>query len=162
MIHHISIAVKNPLQVVNVLAEILNGKVFPFFPIPGSYFVAPFDEYGTGIAVCPLGTELIPGHDYTDLKQQTVTSEFVPFHAAISVTVSQEQIEYIANREGWIVDLCEHGSFRVIEFWVENRLLLEFLTPELLREYLDFCRLENVEKFFAQEASQDQTSAIAA
>lgn len=31
MIHHISISVKNPQHVAEVLAEVLNGQAFPFF-----------------------------------------------------------------------------------------------------------------------------------
>jgi hypothetical protein len=49
MIHHISIAVRNPLRVADVLAEILEGQVLPAPPnFPkGSRIVFPGDEHGT-------------------------------------------------------------------------------------------------------------------
>ncbi len=31
-----------------------------------------------------------------------------------------------------------HDYFDVIEFWVENQLLLEFLSPEIVTKYLTF------------------------
>jgi hypothetical protein len=47
MLHHISVAVNDPLYVVEVLAEILHGRVVPFPPNPGSYIVLAGDEFGT-------------------------------------------------------------------------------------------------------------------
>src|SRR6476646_9958906 len=137
MIHHISIAAENPLRVATVLAEIWQGKVFKF-PHPGSYVVFPFDKYGTGIEVFPLESVLVPASDTEPSKviQISHTSSFVATHAAISVPASQEQIEQIGEREGWQVARCNRGPFNVIEFWLENRLMLEFLTPELTAYYL--------------------------
>ena len=31
--------------------------------------------------------------------------------------------------------LCQRGPFRVIEYWVDNALMLEMLTPEMQAEY---------------------------
>jgi len=53
MIHHISIAAENPLNVANVLAEIWNGKVYPTPPIPGGYIMMSFDAQGTAIEIYP-------------------------------------------------------------------------------------------------------------
>ncbi|WP_313934872.1 hypothetical protein [Nostoc sp. FACHB-152] len=127
MIHHISIAAQNPLRVASVLAEIWHGKVFNF-PNPGSYAVFAFDEYGTGIEVFPLGSVCVPGSDTEPSKviQTSSSPDFVATHAAISVPASQQQIEQIGRRENWQVALCDRGPFKVIEFWVENWLMLEF------------------------------------
>jgi hypothetical protein len=45
MLHHISIAVKNPHHVAEVLAEIRQGNVIPFPPNPGSYVVLAGDLF---------------------------------------------------------------------------------------------------------------------
>ncbi len=45
MLHHISIAVKNPHHVAEVLAEIRQGNVIPFPPNPGSYVVLAEDLF---------------------------------------------------------------------------------------------------------------------
>jgi hypothetical protein len=151
MIHHISIAAKNPLRVASVLAEIWKGKVFEFFPIPGSYIVIPCDQYGSAIEVYPMGTELVPDFDEASepFTQGPKSSGFVATHAAISVPTSQERIERIGAREGWRVVLCNPGPFKIIKFWVENWLMLEFLTPEIVTEYLEFAtRPQIVEQVF--------------
>lgn len=154
MIHHISISVENPLRVASVLAEIMNGKAYRFPPSPGSYIAMPFDNYGTAIALLPLEVVLAPGNTQSQPDVQFVQTERQPLltsvHAAISVPTSQAQIEKIGEREGWQTTLCNHGGFHVVEFWVENRLLLEFLPPELVDEYLGFAQSKAAEEFLGE------------
>lgn len=151
MIHHMSIAAQNPLRVAAVLAEIWNGKVFNF-PHPGSYLVVPFDDYGSGIEVFSLGCVLVPPSETEPSKvmQTSNSSEFVVTHAAISVPATQQQLEQIGKREGWQVLRCNRGPFDVIEFWVENWLMLEFLPPELATQYLQSIQPQLVEEVFGQ------------
>ena len=151
MIHHISIAAENPLHVADVLAEIWNSKVFKF-PYPGSYVVFPFDNYGTGIEVFPLECVMVPASDTEPSKviQISHASSFVATHAAISVPASQEELEQIGKREGWQVARCNRGLFDVIEFWLENRLLLEFLPPDLATQYLQSIQPQIAEQVFGE------------
>lgn len=151
MIHHISISAQNPQHVAQVLAEILNGQAFPFFPHPGSYMVFPLDEHGTGIEVYPLKTQLIPGEgdDQCLFTEAATSSGFTATHAAISVSSTQEKIEQIAKREGWRVLRCNRDSFfDVIELWLENKVMLELLTPEMAAQYLAVTQPENLQKMF--------------
>jgi hypothetical protein len=139
MLHHISIAVHNPLHVAQVLAEIFKGRVVPFPFNPGSYATLAGDEFGTLIELYPLGSELIPDacHGEAGFQIGQSSSHYVSFHAAISVPVSLEEIERIGEREGWRVFFASRdGLFDVIEFWVENRLMLELLTPAMTTKYL--------------------------
>ncbi|HEY9639500.1 MAG TPA: hypothetical protein V6C57_03405 [Coleofasciculaceae cyanobacterium] len=151
MIHHISIAAQNPLYVATVLAEVWNGKVFKF-PYPGSYVVFPFDNYGSGIEVFPLECVMVPASDTESSKviQIPHSSGFVATHAAISVPASQAQLEQIGKREGWQVARCNRGPFDVIEFWLENRLMLEFLPPDLTTQYLQAIQPQIAEQVFGQ------------
>jgi len=48
MIHHLSIAARDPQHVAEVLAELMDGAVTRFTPNPGSWFAHQHDEYGTG------------------------------------------------------------------------------------------------------------------
>jgi hypothetical protein len=154
MIHHISIPANNPRHVAEVLAKIFGGKAAPFPPHPGSYLAVTYDEYGTMIEVYPLGIELIPGtgEQQVQFQDNTHPSQFYGIHAAISVPANQEQIEEIAASEGWRALRCNRGNFEVIEFWIENHLMLEFLTPEMASQYLDFTQKRNLEQFFAHAA----------
>ncbi|MBW4444472.1 MAG: hypothetical protein KME10_25280 [Plectolyngbya sp. WJT66-NPBG17] len=154
MLHHISVAVNHPLQVANVLAEVLQGRCFPFPPHPGSYMVIVGDDHGTGIELYPADTQLTPGLEEAAFSSGNIAQTFTAIHAAISVPISLEQIEQIADREGWLVRVCDRGPFKVIEFWVENKLLLEFLTPEFAKTYIQFAQPANFEAFFNQAAAQ--------
>jgi hypothetical protein len=149
MIHHLSISAQNPQHVAQVLAEILQGQPTPHPFSPDSYIVFPFDEYGTEIEVYPLKTEITPGE--SDEKrayiENSTASKFTATHVMISVPASIEQIEQIAQREDWLVQRANFG-FDYILFWVENRLLIELLTPEMTVQYKAVAHPENLRKLF--------------
>jgi hypothetical protein len=142
MIHHISIAAHHPQHVSEVLAEILQGQSVPFPGFPGSYVALAFDPQGTMVEVHPFGTALFPGNEAneaSELQLHLVATNHTAIHANISVPLGQNQIQAIADREGWRMIYCNrHDYFDVIEFWVENQLLLEFLPPEIVDQYLAF------------------------
>lgn len=142
MIHHISITANNPLHVSQVLAELLQGQSVPFPGYPESYVALALDAQGTMIEVHPLGTALFPGDkadEATQLRINPTSSRYTANHTAISVPVSAAQIQQIAEREGWRTVHCHRGDyFDVIEFWVENQLLIELLPPEIVGQYLAF------------------------
>ena len=52
-----------------------------------------------------------------------------PFHAAVATPLSTEEVEEIGRRYGCHTEL-RRGPFHVVEFWVDNSLMLEMLTPE--------------------------------
>jgi hypothetical protein len=156
MIHHISISAHNPEHVAQVLAEVLNGEAVEFFPNPGSYMVFPMDEYGTGIEIYPLDTKLIPGEGDEQGKFVHIanSSNFIATHAAISVTKTQEEIEEIGKRENWRAVRCNRDSFfDVMEFWLENQVMLELLTPEMAAQYLAATQPENLKKMFSSDVA---------
>jgi hypothetical protein len=152
MIHHISIAVENPFRVAKVLAEIFQGAAYDFPPCPGSYIICPHDEFGTAIEVYPLGTEILPGQadEAQAFVPATAERKFTSVHAAISVPTTLEVIQRIGAREQWRTVLCDRGPFHVIEFWVENWLMLEFLPPAIAAEYLAFTQSETIEQFLGE------------
>lgn len=150
MIHHISIAAYHPKQVAQVIAEVWDGQMMPFPEHEGCYIVMPFDRYGTMIEVCPIGTEMIPGQgdEAIQFTINATASHYTATHAAISVPVSEAKIREIGKREGWRVVRCDRGGyFEVIEFWVENHLLLELLPPEFTCRYLSFMQPESLKQF---------------
>lgn len=153
MIHHISISVQNPQHVAQVLAEVLNGQAYPFFPHPGSYMVFPLDEHGTGIEVYPLKTQLIPGEadNQCVFSEASAASGYTATHAAISVSSTVEKIEQVGQREGWRTVRCNRDSFfDVIEFWLENKIMIELLTPEMAAQYITVTHPENLKQVFAE------------
>ncbi len=154
MIHHISLPAKNPLHVAEVLAELFQGYCAPFPSHPGSHVAFAADEYGTLVEVYPVGTEMIPGKDSEAIQyQENKSSQYIATHAAISIPLNQSQIESIAEREHWRCVRCSRGYFDVIEFWLENNVLLELATPELAQQYTAVLSPENLIKHFAEQNS---------
>jgi hypothetical protein len=158
MLHHISIAVCDPMHVAKVLAEILQGSVMPFPPNPGSYMTLAGDEFGTMLEFYPIGTELIPNawQGQAGFQLNERSSYYTSVHAAISVPISLEEIERIGEREGWrVVPANRDGLFDVVEFWVENRLMLELLTPAIVSKYLEALSPQHLKAFANEFAIAD-------
>ena len=158
MIHHISISAADPRHVAHVIAELWRGSALPFPPSPGSYIVIPGDSYGTAIEVYPLGNEMVPGDDGREARTRAsvTASPYTATHAALSVPVDEARVREIAEREGWRVErFSRGGAFEVLEFWVEGRLLLELLTPELVPQYLDFMMPRKYAALFGIELPPD-------
>jgi hypothetical protein len=146
MIHHISIGAKDPRRVARVIAELWQTEALPFPPVPGSFIVIADDGNGTAIEVTPLGTEILPGEGDAEARSvmNAGASPFTATHAALSVPLSVERVREIAAREGWRTGRFERGgAFEVVEFWVEDHLLLELLPPEMAQRYLDFLTTRN-------------------
>jgi hypothetical protein len=77
---------------------------------------------------------------------------FTAMHAALSVPLSESRVKEIAAREGWRTGTFWRGGiFQVIEFWVEGRLLLELLSPNMVQCYLDFLTTEKFVGFLNQQ-----------
>ncbi len=142
MIHHISIPAHDSLHVARVLVELFDGRLTGFGPYPDSWIAWAGDEYGTAIEVYPVGTEMFPdaGEGQANFRHNQGASGFVATHAAVSVKRSKEDIYRLAEREGWRAIELSRGSFRVIEFWIENRLMLELMTDEMAHECLQSVR----------------------
>jgi hypothetical protein len=148
MIHHVSIPAREPQHVAEVLAELMNGQCIPFGPLEGAFMATSGDANGTMIEVYPERVAL----DIPDRDDQVVFAENPappqtwPFHLLLSVPREAEEVERIGAREGWRAKTFGRGMrghkpvFHVIEFWLENRLLIEVATPAMAQEYLDFLR----------------------
>jgi hypothetical protein len=137
MIHHVSIPAENPYRVAQVLVELLDGTLTAFGPYPNAYIAWSHDDPGTAIEVMPAGTELFPHHGagQAQFQHRHRSSNFTATHIALSVSRSEEEILALARREGWRALRLSRGSNDVIELWIENRVLLEVMTPAMARDY---------------------------
>ena len=164
MIHHISIGVKEPERVARVLAELWEGYAMPFPVAEGGWIAMTGDANGTEIEVVPMQLDMVPGVGEPD-PQVPVGYDLQPWevhfqpnapgrqygssHVAVSSRLNEQEIYAIARREGWRAVRCDRGPcFPVIEFWLENRFLVEVLTPEMSRKYLDFMKPEGMAALF--------------
>jgi hypothetical protein len=155
MINHISIGVNNPEKVAYVLAEIWNGIVLPFPPSPDSFIVLANDGRGSAVEVTPIDVVLEPGTglpEYDDFNDKTLTEEneakfvrsdfrpkYVSTHLNVNTKLSIDEIRAIGEREGWRTLVCnrDKGLFQLIELWIEDRFMLEVMTPEMTARYVE-------------------------
>jgi hypothetical protein len=143
MIHHVSIPARNPEHVARVLAEVLGGYAGPFIgPFPGAWVVYQEDELGSGIEIYDERTLLTPGEgDSMGDVRLGEAPQALAFHALISVKTDRATIERVGAREGWRTRHFWRGPgtvrlFEVYEFWIENRVMLELATEDMLPAYV--------------------------
>ncbi|HEX5318326.1 MAG TPA: hypothetical protein VFW46_04160 [Stellaceae bacterium] len=155
MIHHLSIAAREPQRVADALAEMMGGKAVKFPPNPGSFFALQLDDHGSGVEVYPAGTVLEPGGEVGGGFAKTgPTSGYRATHFALSVKTDAKKVEAIAQREGWQCYTCNRGPFHVIEVWIENESMVEILPPEFAAEYVAFTNPEKVLTAMANAPAQ--------
>lgn len=138
MIHHISIPATDTRHVAEVLVELLGGVLTGFGPYRDSWIAWAGDEMGSAIEVYPVGTEMVPpvGPSQATFREAVHPSPYVATHATVSVGLGVEEIEAIAAREGWRALVLSRGPHDVVEFWIENHVMLELMTPEMTAAYL--------------------------
>jgi len=161
MLFHISIDADQPQHVAEVLAEIWGGRALPFpAVIDGSWVALSGDDRGTMIEVYPRGTELHQGEGEEGAYGVAgVPQRLNPVHMAIATGMDVAAIRAIAEREGWAVKQClRGGAFGVIELWVEGSRLLEVLTPEMQRQYLDTISIANWERMLEEGQRLDEAA----
>ena len=161
MIHHVSISAHDPQHVASVLAELMGGRCYPFpGGIADSFMAVRGDAHGTMIEVYPHTVTLHPGRDDGPGRaEHDATSEYGPFHLLLSVPLDRAAIERIGAREGWRTRYFGRGApgekpvFHVIEFWVENRLMIEVATPDMVEEYTRVIQREALEAAFGRHVA---------
>lgn len=137
MIHHLSIPARDPAHVASVLTEMFGGTLTGFGPYRNSFIAWAGDEHGTAVEVYPVGTEMFPdaGPGQANFRHVGDASPYGATHAAVSVSLSTAQILTLARREGWRAVELSRGWNRVVEFWIENAVMLELMTPEMAADY---------------------------
>ena len=154
MIHHLSIAARDPLQVAEALATFWGTEALPFPMYENSYIVYS-DEAGSGaIEVYPAGRVLAPSTPELPALVQGDGPTYSAFHAALSVPVDERAIHDVCTNHGWRCQTGPRGPFfHVVEVWVENHTLLELLTPEMTAAYRAFATPANWKSIFCSPPS---------
>jgi hypothetical protein len=143
VIFHFSISADDPKRTATMLAELWRGEAFPFPMVgKGSWVAHAGDDRCSTIEVYPRDLAFYPTERAGEDRTEPV-SRHGPFHAAIATPLSIDEVEEIGRRYGCHTSLCNRGPFRVIEFWVDNALMLEMMTPEMQAEYQSTITREN-------------------
>jgi hypothetical protein len=144
VIFHFSIAADDPKRTATMLAELWRGEAFPFPMVAnGSWVAHAGDNRRSTIEVYPRNLAFYPSDGQGEEREEAV-SRNGPFHAAVATPLTIEEVMAIGRKYGCHTSLCNRGPFfRVIEFWVDNCLMLEMLTPEMQEEYQRSVSVEN-------------------
>ena len=71
-----------------------------------------------------------------EIKDSDALQKYQSFHTALSVKLEDDEVMAIAKEAGWETAVRSNGAFSVVEVWIENRLLLEVLSPTQAENYL--------------------------
>ena len=156
MIHHVSIPAQDPSHVAKVLSELTGWKARPFLgPVPGAVMMLAEDGQGTAIELYPDGTVISPSEgDQQCAFSREPSHQAFPFHFLLSLDVDPADVQRIGDREGWRTLRCWRGPpgqpvFELIEFWIENRVMVEISTPAMLSNYLNVATADAHDAFRA-------------
>ena len=103
---------------------------------PGVFTARAGDERGSQVEVGPRGREAMPGDFMLSFQSNPSPSPHSEVHLNIYSPLSDEAVFAIAAREGWKAVACDRGGkFKLIEFWLENKFLLEIMNDEQWGRY---------------------------
>ena len=140
MIFHLSIDADDPARTAAALARIWDCEALPFPPAGDAAWVVLADDgRGSAIEVYPRGAVLEPGPGDTDVQGHVAepAAALSATHVAVATPLGEADVHAIAAAEGWrSVTHWRGDMFRVIEVWVDNRLLVEVLTAEMQAQYV--------------------------
>lgn len=153
MLFHLSIEADDPRHVAHVFAELWQSEAFPFPSVmDGSWVAFAGDDRGTIIEVYPRGTEIHPGEGDA-VGVMSAHRRHNPTHMAIGTDLTEERVLDICKREGWAAKYCKRGgAFGVLEIFVEVCQMIEVLTPQMQREYLNAVTIPNWKAMLAARA----------
>lgn len=142
MIYHASIPADDAERVARVIAELWRGTYHPFVA-PGTFIVLANDQWGTELEIGPRGMELIPADGEVGFQRNPAASPYNQVHLNMGTVLSYDEVLSIAAREGWIARVCDRGGFfRLVEFWLENKFMLELMSAAESARYQSIMNAE--------------------
>ena len=153
MLFHASLPAADPARTAAAVAELWGGTALPFPPLPGSWIVFAEDGRGTALEICPADSALVPGPTMVESGEADPKAP-IGVHVAIGVPHDADRVLAIAGRMGWTARVCDRGGmFSVVEVWVDDRLMIEALTPQMQRDYRAQATSENWRRVFGLPAA---------
>ena len=121
---HPAIDADHPERVAKALAWIWSSDAHPSSFGRGAWIVVAADEQVSAIHVRPRSLALEPPE----------AANGAPF--VIGTRLSEAEVCSLGAAEGWPAARRSRVRFHVIELWIENRVLVEVLTPEMQAQCL--------------------------
>lgn len=135
MILHASVPADDPQRTATLLARLFGGRALPFGPGEGSWTAVGPDPIGNVVTVLHRGSELHP-RDGKEVETRIGSAvRHSAFHLLIETALAEKEVLELARETGCRAQRARHGMFDVIEFWIDDCLLIEVATPELAEDY---------------------------
>jgi len=155
MIAHVSVPARDPRRTALLLATLIDGEVFAFPVVSGAYIAVARDGSGLAMEVYPDGMAHHPGKGDPDASITPQGPQALPwedqvhpdgaqlrptaFHLALVSSLGDEAVMELARRNGLRAVRCDRGGvFGLVEFWLDNTLLVEVINPTEARRYRSF------------------------
>lgn len=153
MLIHASIPARDPAGAAAAIARMWNADAMPFPPVPGAWIVFAGDDRGTQIEIYPAEVALVPGPAEV-AGTPADPSQPTGVHIAIAVPHEARDVIAIAAGMGWTARVCNRGGFfDVVEVWIDDRFMIEALTPAMQRAYVDAMTPANWKRVFQLDAA---------
>lgn len=154
MILHASVTVAEPRDAAKSLAQLMGGEAFPFPHLADDAWVAlAGDDHGTLVEFLQRGTEFHYAPGRTVAHRQGERTRESGFHILIETPFAEDRVLAIAEERGCRAHRAWHGPAEVIEFWIEDCLLVEVVTPQMATAYKGLATLANVRSMVSRETN---------
>jgi hypothetical protein len=142
VIFHVSIEAEEPERVAKAIAELWQGSAQPLDPlVQGSWIAFCGDNALHAVEVFPQGTDITEAGYEGWVGPLRSGLRPTASHVALGTKLTKEAVTAVAEREGWHSKQIRRGDyFSVIEVWVNKYLVIEWLTPQMSKEYDDTVR----------------------
>ena len=134
MILHASVVADEPRKTAQTLARLLGGVALPVGPGEGTWSAVGPDPIGNLISVLARGSEFHRSGDHVETRSGP-PARHSAFHLLIDTPLSEQEVLALAKERGCLAHRARHGAFDVIEFWIDDCLLIEVATPDLGQAY---------------------------
>ena len=145
MIQHVSVTADDPRSAAETVARLLGGRAVPIGPTEGTWTAFGPDPVGNMVEIMPRGSEFHRKGDHVETRKGDAIRHS-GFHVMIETPLSEEEV--LAFGDGSAVR-ATHGPFDLIEFWIDDCLLLEVLPPNLSQAYRDLFNSGELRKRYA-------------
>lgn len=143
MILHASIVADEPKVAAHTLAQLLGGIALPVGPGDGTWSAIGPEPIGNLISVLSRGSEFHRSEEHVETRVGAPVRHSA-YHMLIDTQLSEEEVLSLAKVRGCHAQRARHGAFDVIEFWIDDCLLIEVVTPELGKRYRETIRSEEL------------------
>jgi hypothetical protein len=143
MILHASVVADEPKATAETLAALLGGVALPVGPGDGTWSAVGPEPIGSLVSVLARGSEFHRSDDHVQTRLGAPVRHSA-YHMLIDTPLAETEVYRLAADRNCYAHRAKHGAFDVIEFWIDDCLLIEVVTPELGRAYRETLRSEEL------------------